>query len=851
MKRAVRILINGIVQGVGFRPFIFKLARELDIKGWVNNFSGGVEIQAEGERVEDFIRRIRTGQPALAVIVSLEITEIPVQHYREFTITESRESEDKDVLISPDVAVCRDCLQEMLHSKDRRYLYPFINCTNCGPRYTIIKDRPYDRKKTTMAGFQMCPECHQEYQDPLDRRFHAQPTACAVCGPALKLLDHTGNEISGHGIGIDLLQEGAILAVKGLGGFHLVCDACNDEAVSRLRRVKERGAKPFAVMVRNIETALQEVTMTELEKSTLAGPSAPIVLLPRKKNENSRISPETAPGLQSLGIMLPYTPVHHLLFQGTYDYLVMTSANLSGQPLIYDNQEALAGLSGIADYFLLNNRDIYHPCDDSVMQMIGDQMTFIRRARGYVPLPLFLKQEIKTPIVGLGGEMKNAFCLASGKMTFMSQYIGDMHGYENLERFEQELYSFQKVTNIAPQKTAYDMHPEYSTTRIARSMDCPKFRVQHHHAHLVSVIAEHGIDDPMLGLICDGTGYGEDGRIWGFEYLFGNQEGYKRKAHLEYLPLPGGDAGAKYPLRIAYAYLKKLMTQEEWQRTEPLWAKLSSQEKNILDGQLRSGFQLFETSSAGRLFDAVSGILGVCTEVTYEGQAAIELESVAEKWLEDCSEGNVQTSSLQDSGNKDIQKNLNEFQRITQQASMRVKALAALWDQYEKSGQTSTEGRLRLIEQYNVMAGRTDGSFYLGLYPALYPACLEISGEPQPGVLHVKVGSLLKEISNDVLLQKNPGEAALRFHYSLACQMLETAMLIGLENKKLPIAGGVFQNKLLTEILLFLAGEIGVEILYPQKLPSGDGGLAFGQVLIANAAIEEKPETMGSNFDLS
>ncbi|RJE46785.1 MULTISPECIES: carbamoyltransferase HypF [unclassified Dehalobacter] len=831
MIRAVKILINGIVQGVGFRPFIFKLARELDIKGWVNNFSGGVEIQAEGERVEEFICRIRTDQPALAAIVSLEITEIPVQHYREFTITESRESEDKDVLISPDVAVCRDCLQEMFHSKDRRYLYPFINCTNCGPRYTIIKDRPYDREKTTMAGFQMCPECHQEYMDPLDRRFHAQPTACAVCGPALQLLDHTGNEVSGHGIGFDLLQEGAILAVKGLGGFHLVCDACNHEAVSRLRRVKERGAKPFAVMARNIETALQEVTMTELEKSTLAGPSAPIVLLPRKKNGNSRISPQTAPGLQTLGIMLPYAPVHHLLFQGTYDYLVMTSANLSGQPLIYDNQEALAGLSGIADYFLLNNRDIYHPCDDSVMQMIGDQMTFIRRARGYVPLPLFLKQEIKTPIVGLGGEMKNAFCLASGKMAFVSQYIGDMHGYENLERFEQEFYSFQKVTNIIPQKTAYDMHPEYSTTRIARSMDCPKFRVQHHHAHLASVMAEHGMDDPMLGLICDGTGYGEDGRIWGFEYLFGNQEGYERKAHLEYLPLPGGDAGAKYPLRIAYAYLKKLMTQEEWQRTEPLWAKLSSQEKNILDGQLRSGFQLFETSSAGRLFDAVSGILGVCTEVTYEGQAAIELESAAEKWLED--------------GNTGIQKELNEFPIIRLQASMRVKALAALLDQHGISGQTSAEERLKLIEKYNEIADRTDGSLCPDLYPALYPACLEISGEPQSSVLHVKVGSLLKDIANDVLLQKNPGEAALRFHYSLACQMLETAMLIGLKNKKLPIAGGVFQNKLLTEILLFLAGEIGVEILCPQKLPSGDGGLAFGQVLIANAAIEEKPVLLG------
>lgn len=803
MLTARNIKINGIVQGVGFRPFIYKLAKELNISGWVNNFSSGVEIHVEGENTEVFTQRILREKPPIALIISLESKEVPAEGYADFTIVDSRESSRKDVLISPDIAVCGDCLKEMNDPTDRRYQYPFINCTNCGPRYTIIKDRPYDRDKTTMDNFNMCPQCRREYEDPLNRRFHAQPVACASCGPELQLWDAEGTVVLDHGIGIDLLQAGSILAVKGLGGFHLVCDACNDEAVKRLRKVKERGAKPFAVMARDRTVVMREVTMTELESITLAGPSAPIILLPRREMERSRLSPATAPGLKTLGVMLPYTPVHHLLFAGQFEFLVMTSANLSGRPLIYDNREALEELRGIADYFLVNNRDIYHPCDDTVMQRIGDKMTFIRRARGYVPVPLFLQKDIKEPFVGLGGEMKNAFCLASGKMAFMSQYIGDMHGLDNLQRFEQEYHSYQKVTSIIPKITAYDLHPEYTTSRIAKAMDCPKYKVQHHHAHLVSVMAEHNLEDPLLGLVCDGTGYGDDGKIWGFEYLYGNAEGYQRLGHLEYLPLPGGDSGTKYPLRIAYAYLKTVMTNEEWQNTEPLWTGLSSQERNILDGQIRSGFQLLATSSAGRLFDAVSGMLGICTEVTYEGQAAIELESVAADWREPTNDRTEALARL-----KKIQQQREEYER--------------------RSANTCPGDILSLVEECNRLGENSQHT-----KKNVYPARWEVRTEGQQQIVLLKIDRLLKQIAEDIVTGRNSVETAFRFHYSLACMMLETALLLG-SKSCLPVSGGVFQNKLLTESLLSLADELGINVLYPVMLPSGDGGLALGQVLIAD-----------------
>lgn len=800
LDKAYRIHINGIVQGVGFRPFVYKAAQQLHIKGWVNNSSDGVEIHAEGENVEEFFQMLQKDMPPLAYIISIDKNVIPKENFEDFKIVESRKGAKNEVLISPDVATCSDCLQEMTDKTNSRYLYPFINCTNCGPRYTIIYDRPYDRSRTTMREFTMCRDCLEEYEAPQNRRFHAQPIACADCGPELKLLDANREEINDEGVGIKLLETGAILAVKGLGGFHLVCNAHNDQAVGRLRKIKERGAKPFALMARNLETAAREVEISDVEKNILRSPASPIVLLSRKKMKASSISAEVAPGLHTLGIMLPYTPVHHLLFAGSYDFLVMTSANLSGQPLIFDNENALQDLAGIADYFLIHNRDIYHPCDDSVVQIIGNKMTFIRRARGYVPLPLLLQEEFKVPTAGLGGEMKNAFCLASGDMAFMSQYIGDMHGLDNFERFKQEYYSYQKVVNIFPEKVAYDLHPEYATTKMAKAMDCPKYPIQHHHAHLVSVMGEYGLESPMLGLMCDGNGYGEDGKSWGFEYLFGNAQGYERQGQLEYLPLPGGDAGAKHPLRIAYAYLRKSLSNEEWSMLEPIWEKLSPLERVILDGQIKSGVQMIDTSSAGRFFDALSGLLGICTEVTYEGQAAIELESAAALWVED-----------------------NDIKKIEDEAFIRLDKTKDLL-QNTPSMEYGEKYRSQLIEKYNELTKGSNKELYL------------IWLERRAGRVILKPDLLFSKVVKDYLGSKSTGEIAYRFHYSLAISMLETAMIIGLKNNEMLIGGGVFQNKLLTEILLSLAQKIGVRIYCPAKLPAGDGGLALGQVLIANKA---------------
>jgi len=797
LSKAYRIHINGIVQGVGFRPFVYRLAKELDLRGWVKNLSDGVEIHIEGENVELFCRRLLNEKPPLACIYSIEKTLTPEKQYSSFTIVESQRINTNNVNISPDIATCNDCLRELFDPADSRYLYPFINCTNCGPRYTIIFDRPYDRCNTTMKNYIMCKECKIQYNDPEDRRFHAQPVACFKCGPHLELLNHKRQKLKNCFSVINFIEQGAIVAVKGLGGFHLVCNAYDERAVKKLRMLKERGSKPFALMVKNLETAATEVIIDKLESEVLSSPSAPIVLLQRRNDKNSKIAKDVAPGLHTLGIMLPYTPVHHLLFQGKYDFLVMTSANLSGMPLIYKNNDALEQLHNIVDYFLLHDRDIYHPCDDSVVQIIGGQVCFHRRARGYVPVPIFVKEEFTQPLAGLGGEMKNAFCLAFENKAYVSQYIGDMHGYENYERFKQEYYSFQQVVNIYPEIIAYDLHPDYTTTRFAQSMDLPKYPIQHHHAHLVSVMSEYGLNSDLLGVICDGTGYGLDGKTWGFEFMVGNAQGFVRKAHLEYMPLPGGDAGVKHPVRIAYAYLKKALTESEWEQTKSLWQILTTFEKNILEAQLKNNFKIFYTSSAGRLFDVVSGILGICTKVTYEGQAAIELESRAALWQE----------------NQLIKKvDLAAERRLLETKRILATQLTYDTNNYKK----------RIIELYNKVVKEYSEE--------LFPILLDMEKD----IILLRIDRLLYEIVRRLISCSDIGEIAYRFHYSLALSILETAMIIGIIENKLVVGGGVFQNKLLTEILITLAQKIGVSIVYPTKLPIGDGGIAFGQAVIIN-----------------
>lgn len=760
--QAKAININGIVQGVGFRPFVFKLAQELGIKGWVNNSSRGVTIHAEGDNLDLFCQRLQSEAPPLAKIMSIRSVDMNYKNYLRFEIVQSNAEQEADVFISPDVATCGDCLKDIADPSNRRYRFPFANCTNCGPRYTIIRDVPYDRAQTTMSDFPMCKSCSIEYQNPLDRRFHAQPVACDECGPKVQLRDAQGHLLPG--IGADQLAQGGIVAVKGLGGFHLVCDARNAQAVQRLRERKERGAKPFALMARSLEKASAEVVIGTKDKEMLQSTAAPIVILERQPKLTNSLPDNIAPGINSLGIMLPYTPLHHLLFEGPYDFLVMTSANLSGRPLIYKNDEALEGLKGIADFFLIHDREIYHPCDDSVVQVIGNEAVFLRRARGYVPLPILMSSsQIATSLLGVGGELKNTFCLASGERAFVSQYLGDMQGYENFQRFQQELASFQRVVNITPDALAYDKHPNYQLTRFALEQPYPKQSTQHHHAHLVSVLGEWGRTEPTLGIICDGTGLGEDGCIWGFEVLYGNASGYERKGHLEYLPLPGGDMGAKHPLRIAYAYLKTLFAEETLRKTEPLWTVLSYNERQILDRQLETGIQVYRTSSAGRLFDAVSGLLGVCSKVTYEGQAAIELESVAAVFLG--------------------QRRLEDPK----------------WGDDEK----------------------------------LYP--YEVKIENSEHIL--KVGSLLEHLVLDFLHGVSRGEIAYRFHQTIARAIVDLAIQLRTERGPLVLSGGVFQNKLLTEAVLEICKNKGIEVLRSRTLPPGDGGLAFGQVLIANEVL--------------
>lgn len=763
MTIAYFIHLNGIVQGVGFRPYVYRLAHEMGIQGWVSNTSHGVYIHAEGSQVPIFYTRLLKEIPPLAKVTLANYSEVPLRNYTSFEIHKSEDEGKADVLISPDIATCADCFADLRDPENNRYQYPFTNCTNCGPRYTIIQDVPYDRNQTTMRSFPMCYTCAQEYKNPLDRRFHAQPVACSQCGPKVQLFNADGEVL--EGLGIEQLSQGSILAVKGLGGFHLVCDAGNAATVQRLRQRKERGAKPFAVMARNLDVISKYLKVSSQEEALIKSIAAPIIILDRIEGSERYLPKEIAPGIHTLGMMLPYTPLHALLFEGPFDFLVMTSANLSGRPLIYTNEEALTELQGIADYFLIHNRDIFHPCDDSVLQVIGGEAVFHRRARGYVPLPQRCPKDLANSILGVGGEIKNAFCLASKGSAFTSQYIGDMEGYDNFQRFREELDSFQKVVQIAPEIVAYDAHPNFQTTHFAQEGSwTQKIKIQHHHAHLVSVLGEHGITTPTLGVVCDGTGWGEDQKIWGFEFLKGDGEGYERLAHLEYLPLPGGDAGAKHPLRIAYAYGKTLLSHKEWLMTERLWEGLglTQAEKRILDQQLEKKIQIFETSSGGRLFDAVSALLNICTKVTYEGQAAIELESQASLWLRS--------------------QEINHQSRQDEENTPR------------------------------------------------YPLEWTKDGE----CLILKIKRLYLGILQDLLKGKETGFIAYHFHDSVAHGMVKTLLKFHEGKDPIVLTGGVFQNKLLTEKVIELCTTYAVQVIRAKELPPGDGGLAFGQIIIAN-----------------
>lgn len=612
---------------MGFRPFVYRLAQEYGVFGWVINSAAGVFIEAEGleKPLQEFAHRLVAEPPPLALIRSCEIEDIEPVGYRDFSIRESQDRDEKVVGVSPDIAICADCKREVSDPHDRRFGYPFTNCTNCGPRFTIIKGLPYDRAKTTMEPFPMCDQCREEYENPLHRRFHAQPNACPVCGPHITLLDRQGRIVDQRPA--DILKQGYIMAVKGLGAFHLAADARNREAVGNLRQRKHRDAKPFAVMARDFAAAEKYCHINPLEKSWLTSPQAPIVVM-ESKEDNGLPKEIIHPGINTLGVMLPYTPLHYLLFDQDLEILIMTSANISDEPLIIENEEVVSKLSEVADYFLVHNREIYNSCDDSVMRVTPlNTPQFFRRARGLVPRGIALPVKSHA-VMALGGEMKNTFCITRQGEAFLSQHWGDMNHYGNYQKFLQGIERFKKMLAIEPRVVAHDLHPNYQTTRWAREQeDIPRVEVQHHYAHMAAAMAENGLEGEVLGIICDGTGWGTDGAVWGCEILRGDYRQYQRMAHLRYVPLPGGDLTARKPYRMAFVYLLETLGDAAVEAAEQYLPALGREERNIMLQRWQRGFNDVQTSSCGRLFDAVGALAGICSINNYEGQAAIELEA--------------------------------------------------------------------------------------------------------------------------------------------------------------------------------------------------------------------------------
>lgn len=627
-----RLQLSGLVQGVGFRPFAYRLARDLQVAGWVKNTSSGLELEVEGppEVLELFQERLLAEAPPLARVEGWVTLEVAPLFQENFEIQESESRDHTLAVIPPDVGLCSACAREILDPRDRRYHYPFTTCTDCGPRFTLTRRLPYDRGATTMSGFDLCPACRREYEDPGDRRFHAEALACPACGPQV-WLEYQGQRREGDiwTEAARLLKEGRILAIKGLGGFHLAVDAANDQAVQALRHRKNRPDKPLALMVRDLAMASRLAVIGERERELLLSPQRPIVLC--RERPGSGLSPWVAPNNRYLGLMLPYTPLHLLLLEQSPPALVMTSGNLSEEPLVYTNVLAKEKLLGLADAFLLHDRDICTPCDDSLLRPLGDGTVIpLRRARGYVPQTLRLP--VAAPeILALGADQKNTFCLAWGQTALLSQHLGDLESLEAYEFWQQALRHFQELSRKKPRILVHDLHPGYVSSRYAREQQGVRLvGVQHHHAHVAACLAENGRPGPGIGLALDGTGYGQDGGLWGGEVLLADLTRFQRLAHLAPVPLPGGEAAVKNPGRMAAAYLYAAYGEDFSQVAADLGLTFSDFEWQLLRRQLSRGWHAPLTTSAGRLFDAVAAATGLCRRRTYEGQPALELEMAAD-----------------------------------------------------------------------------------------------------------------------------------------------------------------------------------------------------------------------------
>jgi len=758
IKKRWFILVEGIVQGVGFRPFVYNLAKTFDLKGWVNNNSEGVYIDVEGrpEDIYKFVKYLKNTPPPLSKIEKITIKTDKVLNYCDFKIEKSERSIGKITFISPDIATCSDCEEDILNINNRRRGYAFTNCTNCGPRFSIIEDLPYDRDKTTMSEFKMCNECNNEYFNPTNRRFHAQPNACVKCGPELWIENFKGKRLDvGDPIRFaqSMISEGKIFALKGLGGFHLACDGLNETAVRNLRERKKRPFKSLAVMINDIETVKKYCCVNKLEEKILTGIKKPIVILNQKESYDLPLN--IAPNQKTIGVMLPYTPIHILLFSEKIKILIMTSANINGLPIEYKDSSARKSLTGIVDYFLMHNRKIHVPIDDSVLKVVEEEQTIIRRARGYVPETF--KWNSMRNILACGPNMKNTFCIGKGGFLFLSQFNGDLENLETYDHYKNNVEHFKKIFSFCPEFIAHDMHPGYMSTKYAMKYamkyDLRRVAVQHHHAHIVSNMFENDLYIKTIGVCFDGTGYGTDGKIWGGEFLICDRLEFTRVAHLHYIKIPGGEKAIKEPWRMAVSYIyKSLSSQNSKEKSYDIIYELYGNKAINLIKILDLDINCIETSSMGRLFDVVANIIGITDVVTYEGQAAIELEAISEIDIEE---------------------------------SYTYKVIRR--DMY-------------IIEPYEII--------------------IEAIKDKKKGVSGKIIAS---KFQNTIV----------KLVVSICMRIREDSGI-----NQVTLSGGVFQNSFLLKKTCSNLENNNFEVYTHKKLPMNDGGVAIGQIIVANAIIQ-------------